>query len=51
MNTDQGSELTSLEFTDLSRFQNIQISVDGKGCWRDNMAIDRFGHAVKYETV
>lgn len=32
MNTDPGSQYTSLEFTDLLKYQQIQISMDGKGC-------------------
>ena len=51
MNTDQGSQFTSLEFTDLLKSHNIQISMDGKGCWRDNVIIERFWRTVKYEEV
>ena len=51
MNTDQGSQFTSLEFTDLLKSNNIQISMDGKGCWRDNVIIERFWRTVKYEEV
>jgi putative transposase len=32
-NTDQGSQLSSLEFLNLLRGRQIQISIDGKGCW------------------
>ncbi|WP_371134565.1 hypothetical protein [Limnobacter sp.] len=28
---------------------DIQISLDGKGCWRDHVAIERFWRTVKYE--
>lgn len=51
MNTDQGSQFTSLEFTDLLKSNNIQISMDGKDCWRDNVIIERFWRTVKYEEV
>lgn len=51
MNTDQGSQFTSLEFTDLLKSHNIQISMDGKGYWRDNVVIERFWRTVKYEEV
>lgn len=51
MNTDQGSQFTSLEFTDLLKSHRIQISMDGKGCWRDNVIIERFWRTVKYEEV
>jgi len=49
LNTDQGSQFTSLEFTDLLKSHQIQISMDGKGCWRDNVVIERFWRTVKYE--
>lgn len=29
----------------------IQISMDGKGFWRDNVVIERFWRTVKYEEV
>ncbi len=51
MNTDQGTQFTSLAFTDLLKSQHIQISMDGKGCWRDNVIIERFWRTVKYEEV
>lgn len=50
-NTDQGSQFTSLEFTDLLREHDIQISMDGKGCWRDNVMIERLWRSVKYDEV
>jgi putative transposase len=37
-NTDQGSQFTSLAFTGLLKSQDIAISMDGKGAWRDNHA-------------
>ncbi len=36
MNTDQGSQFTSLAFTGLLKEHDIRISMDGKGAWRDN---------------
>ena len=30
---------------------NIQISMDGKGCWRDNVFVERLWRSVKYEEV
>ena len=35
-NTDQGSQFTSAEFTDVLKAHRIQISMDGKGRWIDN---------------
>lgn len=41
MNTDQGSQFTSLAFTRYLSDNGIQISMDGKGAWRDNVFIER----------
>jgi putative transposase len=51
MNTDQGSQFTSLEFIQVLKDHDIKISMDGKGCWRDNVFIERFWRTVKYEEV
>lgn len=50
-NTDQGSQFTSVEFTKLLRDNEIAISMDGKGCWRDNVFVERLWKSVKYEEV
>ena len=50
-NTDQGCQFTSLEFTGLLKDQSIQISMDGKGCWRDNVFVERLWRSIKYEEV
>ena len=50
-NTDQGSQFTSEAFTDLLKEHKIQISMDGKGCWRDNVFVERLWRTVKYEEV
>ncbi len=50
-NTDQGSQFTSLAFTDLLKENNIRISMDGKGCWRDNVFVERLWRSIKYEEV
>jgi putative transposase len=50
-NTDQGSQFTSSEFTGLLKEHGIQISMDGKGCWRDNVIVERLWKSVKYEEV
>ena len=31
--------------------QGIQISMDGKGCWRDNVFVERLWKSIKYEEV
>ena len=50
-NTDQGSQFTSEEFTDVLRQHNIRISMDGKGRWVDNVFVERLWRSVKYEEV
>ena len=50
-NTDQGCQFTSMEFTALLKDNSIQISMDGKGCWRDNVFVERLWRSVKYEEV
>jgi putative transposase len=50
-NTDQGCQFTSLEFTGLLKDNGIQISMDSKGCWRDNVFVERLWRSIKYEEV
>ncbi|HNP84098.1 MAG TPA: IS3 family transposase [Nitrospira sp.] len=50
-NTDQGCQFTSQEFTGLLMHHGIQISMDGKGCWRDNVFVERLWKSIKYEEV
>jgi putative transposase len=50
-NTDQGSQFTSSDFTDLLKAHAIAISMDGKGRWRDNVFVERLWKSVKYEEV
>ena len=50
-NTDQGCQFTSQEFTGLLNNHGIQISMDGKGCWRDNVFVERLWKSIKYEEV
>lgn len=51
VNTDQGSQFTGTEFIGKLHEHGIAISMDGKGCWRDNVFIERFWRTVKYEEV
>lgn len=51
VNTDQGSQFTSLEFTEKLKGSEVAISMDGKGAWRDNVFIERFWKTLKYEEV
>jgi len=50
-NTDQGSQFTSLEFTGVLKVHHIQISMDGKGSWRDNVFVERLWRSIKYEEI
>jgi len=50
-NTDQGSQFTSYEFTTTLTNNNIRISMDGQGRWRDNIVIERLWKTVKYEEI
>jgi len=50
-NTDQGSQFTSEEFTNVLKKNKISISMDGKGRWMDNVFIERLWRSLKYEEV
>ena len=50
-NSDQGSQFSSIEFTDLLKQHNIKISMDGKGRWIDNVFVERLWKSLKYECV
>ena len=51
MNTDQGSQFTSSAFISVLKQHHVQISMDGKGCWRDNVFVERLWRSIKYEEV
>ncbi len=50
-NTDQGSQFTSNTFTQILHNHHVQISMDGRGRWRDNIHIERLWRTVKYEEI
>jgi len=50
-NTDQGSQFTSLDFTEVLKEAGVRISMDGKGRWMDNVFIERLWRSLKYECV
>ncbi|WP_157035679.1 IS3 family transposase [Sphingobium chungbukense] len=50
-NTDQGSQFTSHAFTSVLHREEIAISMDGRGAWRDNVVVERLWRSVKYEEV
>ena len=50
-NTDQGSQFTGAAFTGVLIKNEIAISMDGKGAWRDNVFVERLWRSIKYEEV
>lgn len=52
LNTDQGSQFTSVEFTEyVTRGRQVRLSMDGKGRALDNIFVERLWRSVKYEHV
>ena len=51
VNTDQGSQFSSAEFVAEVQRIGARQSMDGKGCWRDNVFVERLWRSVKYEDV
>lgn len=50
-NTDQGSQFTSRDFTELLVDEAILISMDGRGRCMDNIFTERLWRSLKYENV
>jgi putative transposase len=50
-NTDQGTQFTSDGFTTMLHDHGVAISMDGRGCWRDNVFVERLWRSIKYEEV
>lgn len=50
-NTDQGSQFTGLDFTGCLKANDVEISMDGRGRYLDNIFIERLWRSVKYEYV
>ena len=50
-NSDQGSQFSGMAFTSVLIKNEIAISMDGKGAWRDNVFVERFWRSIKYEEV
>ena len=47
----QGSQFTAKAFIDALGEHDIRISVDGKGCRRDNVFVERLWKTIKYQHV
>ena len=50
-NTDQGSQFSSQEFTQVLQDHGVKISMYGKGMYADNIFVERLWRTVKYEEV
>ena len=50
-NTDQGSQFTDEDFTQVLVAKGVRVSMDGKGRWVDNVFIERLWRSVKYEDL
>ena len=50
-NTDQGSQFTSLAWTQRLKDAGTRISMDGRGWFLDNIFIERLWRSLKYECV
>lgn len=50
-NTDQGSQFTSPQFTQLVLAEGARLSMDGKGPALDNSFTERLWRSIKYEHV
>ena len=51
VNTDQGSRFSSAEFVAEVKRIGVRQSMDGRGCWRDNVFVERLWRSLKYEEV
>ncbi len=50
-NSNQCSQFASAEFTGLLEHPGIQMSINGRGAWRDKVFVERLWKAVNYENV
>lgn len=50
-NSDQGSQFTSNDFTNILKHHTVQISRDGRGRAMDNIFVERLWRSVKYENI
>ncbi len=50
-NSDRGSHFTSPQYTGLLTEVGVQVSMDGRGRFVDNIFTERFWRTIKYEEV
>lgn len=51
INSDQGSQFTSLAYTGFLKDNNVKISMDGRGRCMDNIFTERLWRSLKYQEV
>ena len=51
LNSDQGSQFTSIEYKKLLKDLHIRQSMDGKSRWADNIMIERWFRSLKTEEI
>jgi len=51
LNSDQGSQFTSNEYTSYLKDQSIRQSMDGKARWVDNVIIERWFRSLKCDNI
>ena len=51
VNTDQGSQFTSLEFTTTLKNAGVAMSTDGRSRCMDNIFVERLWRSLRYEAV
>jgi putative transposase len=50
-NSDQGAQFTANAFTDCLKASGVQVSMDGRGRYHDNIFIERLWRSLKYELI
>ena len=50
-NTDQGAQFTAIDFTGALEAAGIQVSMDGRGRYLDNIFVERLWRSVKHEDI
>lgn len=51
INSDQGSQFTSIDYQQLLKRQGVRQSMDGKARWVDNVIIERWFRSLKVEYI
>lgn len=51
INSDQGSQFTSIEYTSYLKEQKIRQSMDGKARWVDNVIVERWFRSLKCDNI